>query len=269
MSKHIPKFAPVAPLPLLRSLFEEDPSLVGNYHLLLAHDVMKDAESERGYANFFEKVRDHFEGDLTIIMDNSLVELGNAVDMKVAIDAAFALSADCVVAPDVMGDGRATQKAFNDFVGSAAWQRCFEGNLAIMAVPQGPTLRDYVECLELYAEQPAITWIGIPRIATKHLGDRRDLCRMAMAINPQWSMHLLGFSDDIINDVLSVTCQDYTATGIDSAVPVRAGIAGIPFKASRGDYGPRGNYWDAVQHTQLTEDNIVEIRCLVGEWEDM
>ena len=264
-------FAPVAPLPLLESLWTEDVTAVGSYHLLLAHDVMKDSKSENDYRNFFGRVRKQYEGDMTIIMDNSLVELGSAVDMKMAIDAALALSADCVVAPDVMGDGKATIDAFDTFVTTAAWHRCKEAGLGIMAVPQGPDLQTYVRCLELYADYPEVTWVGIPRIAGRpdHLGGRRDLCAIAHAINPSWDMHLLGFSDNVIDDILSVRCGEYPARGIDSAVPVRAGIAGHTFRASRSDYGPRGNYWETTEHNQLTIDNIVEIRCLVGEWEDM
>lgn len=264
-------FAPVAPLPLLQSLWEAEQSAVGNYHLLLAHDVMKSSDSEREYARFFNEVRKVYEGDLTIIMDNSLVELGSAVDMKMAIDAALALSADCVVAPDVMGDGKATIEAFNTFTTTAAWQRCKDADLGIMAVPQGPDLQTYVRCLEVYADYPEVSWVGIPRIASRpdHLGGRRDLCAIAHAINPSWDMHLLGFSDDVIDDILSVRCSQYPARGIDSAVPVRAGIAGLKFRASRSNYGPRGSYWETTEHNQQTIDNIVDIRCLVGEWEDM
>src|SRR5690242_2299971 len=91
------KFAPVCPIKVLSQLTPENS---GDYHLLLAHDV---ADKAQEYKNWFGRHR-----NMTVIMDNSVIELGNAVDLKTIKKACDAVDITTIVLPDVLLDGRAT-----------------------------------------------------------------------------------------------------------------------------------------------------------------
>jgi len=257
------RFAPVAPLPLLQSLWNHDQNQHmhhGSYHLLLAHDIIASIHNRNEYRAHFEKVRDWFQ-DCTIIMDNSIVELGDAVDMWLVAAAAEVVHADVMVLPDVMGSGKRSLKLFNDTISKGLPR----GNYQYMAVPQGPTISDFATCLEEYSQHEYITWIGIPRIATQQLGSRRQLIQMATMIKPEWRLHLLGFSDNVVDDMLCAAAG--VCEGIDSAVPVRAGQRNIPFCLAESDYGKRGDYWESKKHTLQALKNIKYVRDLIGETE--
>lgn len=269
-TKNHVRYAPVAPLPLLKEMWsrdmkDEDTDFLpvhGGYHLLLAHDVLKDPVSQKQYYEHFERVRDHHQDNTLIIMDNSIVELGDAVPLKTVASAAVFATADVMVLPDVMGDGSGT---INKYLSLRSEMDQIHQNLEFMAVPQGPTMSDFAACLETFVMDPRITWIGIPRIATGQLGSRRWLIDLATAINPDWSLHLLGFSDNVIDDVLCAT-HSSKIEGIDSAVPVRAGQQGQPFRLSQSDYGKRGSYWDNPGPlNELTVANVRRVRKYIGE----
>src|ERR1700757_2132421 len=90
-------FAPVCPVHILYSL---QPATAGNYHLLLAHDV---AAKAKEYKAWFDA-----QFNMTVIMDNSVIELGNAVDLGIIRQACNAVKTTTIVLPDVLLDGKAT-----------------------------------------------------------------------------------------------------------------------------------------------------------------
>jgi hypothetical protein len=117
---------------------------------------------------------------------------------------------------------------------------------------------DIMETLVTFYMLPMVDFIGIPRVITKMLGSRLPTL-MAMQQSPAFigrhgrsfsGFHLLGFSDDILDDVCCARVP--WIQGIDSNVPVRAGKKGI--KVSLDDLdprngwsartGPRGNFWE-------------------------
>lgn len=265
MRKQPARFAPVGPLPLIRDIWNESHSITraqhGSYHLILAHDVLKDEASQKAYGEHFQAVRNFFKDDTLLIMDNSIVELGDAVDMHTVAIAGAIVGADVLVLPDVMGSGMHTVKKFHDVIGR--WIKSPSGNFDLMAVPQGPDIKDFALCLETFAQYEEVTWVGIPRIATQQIGSRQQLISLARAINPDWSIHLLGFSDNVVDDILCANLGH--VEGIDSAVPLRAGQMGIPFRLAQNDYGKRENYWESKRATDQCMMNIEYVRMLIGE----
>lgn len=258
------RFAPVGPLPLIRDIWNGDPGhhmQHGSYHLILAHDVIKDHASMEAYGLHFEQVRKFFKDETLLIMDNSIVELGNAVDMRIVAKAGAIVGADVLVLPDVMGDGHETIKKFLPIIKDL--QKDPIGNFDFMAVPQGPSLQDFAGCLEVFAEYEEVTWIGIPRIATQQIGSRQQLIALTRAIKPDWSIHLLGFSDNVVDDMLCA--NQMHVEGIDSAVPLRAGQKDMVFSLAQNDYGKRENYWDSQKATDQCMLNIEYVRMLIGE----
>lgn len=248
------RYAPVCPLPLLKDLFAKSAGYHGSYHLLLAHDVLA---NQGAYAEHFENMRDYFGRRFVVLMDNSIVELGNAVNMEQVEIAGAVVGADVLILPDVMGNGKETLAMFKSIVPT------LNGNFGYMAVPQGPTIGEFAACLEEYARWHSVSWVGIPRIATQQLGSRQKLIALAKLIKPDWHVHLLGFSDNVVDDMLCANLDGIM--GIDSAVPVRAGQKGLRFNLANSDYGKRGDYWEATEYTQTALDNIRYVRMLVGE----
>lgn len=244
------KFAPVCPVHVLSKL---DPSNSGDYHLLLAHDVAANASA---YKNWFGNKR-----NMTVIMDNSVIELGNAVDLKVIKKACDAVDVTSIVLPDVLLDGKATIESctkaletwpdeFRAYLGSGSGGSRPRG---FMYVPQGKTLQEFAASAQGMAHNTDINFWGIPRNIVAFHGSRANAIEIVAALNPHRRIHLLGFSDDICDDV--ICSKDRRVEGIDSAVPLRAGSLQRPI-AFDLDMPPRGDWWDTCSHNPLMDSNI-------------
>lgn len=243
------KFAPVCPINILRQL---EPANSGDYHLLLAHDV---AEKASDYKTWFGQHR-----NMTVIMDNSVIELGNAVDLKTIKKACDAVDVTTIVLPDVLLDGKATVESctkaletwpveFKPYLGAYSGENTSKRR-GFMYVPQGKTLAEWAWSAQQLASHPDINFWGIPRNMVAHFGTRRDAIELAYALNPHRRIHMLGFSDNIPDDVCCA--RDRRVEGIDSAVPLRV-TDQLTFLS---DPGKRGDWWETAQHTRQMDDNI-------------
>lgn len=243
-------FAPVCPSRILKQL---DPRNSGTYHLLLAHDVAKD----RGYKEFFDTLYAP-----TVIMDNSVIELGNAVDLNVIKEACHNVLPTTIVLPDVLLDAQATVDSCKAAL--TEWRSAFQDVLSkpiefssqgrgFMIVPQGETLEEWAWCAEQFKDDADINFWGIPRNLVGKIGTRKDAIEIAHALNPSRVIHLLGFSDDIIDDVLCA--RNRLVAGIDSAVPLRIASEGREMSMTLTT-GPRGDWWDFCQFNPRMDRNI-------------
>lgn len=243
------KFAPVCPIHILRQL---EPANSGDYHLLLAHDV---AVNQQEYKSWFGSHR-----NMTVIMDNSVIELGNAVDLKVIKKACDAVDVTTIVLPDVLLDGKATVESctnaletwpseFKMYLGAFSGENTSKRR-GFMYVPQGKTLAEWAWSAQQLASHPDINFWGIPRNMVGEFGTRRDAIELAYALNPHRRIHLLGFSDNIPDDV--VCARDRRVEGIDSAVPLRVKDQ-LTFQSNPGK---RGDWWDTAVYTRMMDDNI-------------
>lgn len=233
------KFAPVIPVSIAQGL--DRYGVLGTYHLLLAHYIVR-----------YPKEHDYLynRAGTEIILDNSVIELGNAVDMDTILRAAHTVRPATTVLPDVLLDTEATIEACSSAY--PIWVKAFQQaqlKPAFMIVPQGKTLEDWVRCAEHFADDnkfPFINFWGIPRNAVKYFGTRMSLPTIARALNPHRTIHLLGFSDNVLDDVC--TAQLSYVHGIDSAVPFRAINQGIPINL-HGDLNnmpPRGDWLETA-----------------------
>ncbi len=242
------KFAPVAPIQVVSKL---SPSACGDYHLLLAHDV---AEHDVEYRKFFGSIHQP-----TIIMDNSVIELGNAVDLKVIKKACHAVDSTTIVLPDVLLDGASTVESCKAAI--PLWMDSFSDlgfgvgkPRGFMIVPQGKTLAEFAWCAQQFAHDPGVNFWGVPRNLVKQIGTRKDAIDIVYQLNAHRRIHLLGFSDDVCDDV--ICASDRRVEGIDSAVPIRCGTLGIEFNFN-SDVPPRDpNWFDTAEHVPLMDDNI-------------
>lgn len=251
------KFAPVAPIQVLEGLWAAGPEAFGDYHLLLAHHTV---EHKARFKALFETIANSGH-TCTIIMDNSIVELGDAVGPQMVAEAVEAVDQGenlqvYPVLPDVMGDGNATREAISSAYDE--WNATIGGN-GFMAVAQGRNLHDYMHSvdeltnLELY---PEISIIGIPRVLTKLIGSRvRPALYAKATVKAEHQIHFLGFSDNITDDIDAA--KVIPSAGIDSAVPLRFREVFTEFAQP----GARPTDWfETAQIDKLMLNNLEEAR---------
>lgn len=238
------RFAPVVPTHIAREMqgSSKDEDFLGEYHLLLAHDVLEHPDA---YREVYGEVRKRYGQESFIILDNSIVELGESVSAETLYEAARIIKPDCVVAPDVMGDGVGTRKLSTKF--HREWrllQNKTEEKLPpLMGVAQGQSLHDCLESCELFYILDDVMYLSVPRIIQQTQGSRMPIIERLCWRDYFERVHLLGFSDDLLDDI---TCARMSIVeGIDSAVPIRAGAEGhlIDLADPEKDFGPRGDFW--------------------------
>lgn len=255
------KFAPVCPAHVYKQMVETgDPNVIGDYFLLLAHDVLANKED---YAELFAN-----GGPLsksTVILDNSVVELGDALTAELLFTAAEIVEADVLAIPDVLEDGVKTVERAKQFIKD--WYKIDGANevdIQFMFIPQGKDLLDWEKCLAeaVKADIPR-DWIGIPRNTVPRIvKTRRDLIALARKYSQTSQVHLLGFSEDQADDVF---CAKLTyVRGIDTAVIFR--IKEL-LKNPPQDPGPRGDWWENAELTDQNIRNILELRFQIGEFD--
>ena len=152
-------------------------------HMFLTHLV----EKYPFYAKFAKEVAGYK------ILDNSLIELGGAVDLQRVLSAAEQIGADEIILPDVFQDGPATIKAVNDALSdlidrypNRSWP------YKLMAVAQGKNEEEWVSCYKQLLNNPDIDIIGIPKVLAKaHPEGRPHFVNTYCALD-QKPHHLLG-----------------------------------------------------------------------------
>lgn len=241
------KFAPVAPTNILMELKER--KCLPDTHLLLAHDV---AAKPNEYRKIF--VEGNTSQRYNIIMDNSVIELGKAVDLPMIREACRVVGPTTVVLPDVLLDTSGTIESCLEALGT--WPQALPHE-KFLFVPQGKTFPDFVRCAEQFADHQDINYWGIPRNVVKYFGSRVDSVEVAHILNPKRTIHMLGFSDDVFDDMM--VARSRMVTSIDSAVPLRLASNGQKM-SMHIDAGPRGDWWDTAKYTPLMADNIKTVQ---------
>lgn len=272
-------FGPVAPIHILEDLQRLDSAgLFGWYHLFLAHHTVEHpARFRRLLEQQFSK---HPHGYLTVIMDNSLVELGGAVDDKMIREAVETITIynpesrhlprrrfiDVVpVLPDVMGNGPDTVEASAD--GYHRWMANGMPGDGYMLVTQGANWEEFTNLVNFFFVENRedfrnIRWVGIPRKLVQTIGTRARAVKYVQMVAPQAKIHLLGFSGEITDDMFCARMSG--VLGIDSAVPVRYGKVLTPM-TSEEEIGPRGTWWEDGQVSKVHCDNIRSVRSWLSK----
>ena len=127
------------------------------------------------------------------ILDNSLIELGGAVDLDRVIKAAEAIEADEIILPDVFCDGPATLKAVEDSI--ATLNKKYPNRswpFKLQAVVQGKDENEWVHCYIGLLKNPDVDVIGVPKVLAKmHPQGRPYFVNTYCALH-QKPHHLLG-----------------------------------------------------------------------------
>ena len=230
--KDKPNFAPVVPIEVARAMEAHKPGSIGNYHLLLAHDVLerptdyREVYGNKGY---------------TILMDNSLVELGYPLPLMDVLAACEIVGAQYAILPDVLGDYEGTvERTENALI---EWNNLpieGRGDVQLLPVVQGCSHREHINFLCRFAGRMDIAGFCVPRVIADRQGSRKHIIH---EITKFARVHMLGFSENLWDDVACARMPG--VIGIDSAVPVRLGLRGKLMSFDKPvETGLRGHYWD-------------------------
>lgn len=241
-------FAPTAPPQILAQLKKH--KVMGGYHLLLAHDV---CERATAYKQVFRNMK-----DLYIIMDNSTNELGAPASLDILRKATTIVPTTYLVLPDYISDHDKTIQASHE--AANIWHD--EGLGPFMAVPQGTTLNEYIDCTKQLMHLPGVQSLGIPKKAVDNIGSRNGLITWIRKVAPNMILHMLGFSNDLLDDI--ACCRRPEIVGIDSAVPIREGMNGIQMElGTHVGHSERGDFWDTKEEVN---DLALKNLAFVREW---
>lgn len=256
MSIH-PRFAPVVPLVLAD--YMQSRGTLGNYHLLLAHDVL---------ANPKEYRRIYADRGYTILMDNSLVELGYPLPLVEVLEACKIVGAQYAILPDKLNDMQATIDMTKEAI--FRWRTIpteQRGDVGLLPVLQGATHTEHMRMLSGFVMDNDVAGICVPRVIADTIGSRRWIINEAARF---YNIHLLGFSENFLDDIACARMPG--VVGIDSAVPIRAALRDlimsldVPINA-----GKRECYWDdpfglpsflghPEERVDVICDNVTQVR---------
>ena len=165
------KLASILPVKNIKHTFD------GDYAMLLAH--LKDYYPENTNKNCY------------VIMDNSLIEKENAIDIIELYKAAKQCGADEIIIPDVLQDSLGTLMSLLKSYELLKEYTCDHIDIKLMAVCQGKTLEEFINCYTFLETCSYISTIGIPKIAeTLHENGRPGL--EDLWVDSRKNIHLLG-----------------------------------------------------------------------------
>lgn len=135
-------------------------------HMALTHIALESDDYVKTYQRYKNK------GEY-IILDNSAFELeqqGRGLDPKPVLEAAKAIGADEVIATDVLCEGDETVKSTRNFISEF---RAFFGEEIrqgkpvpkIMAVPQGKSIEEWIDCYARLVVMDGVDVIGFSKIS--------------------------------------------------------------------------------------------------------
>lgn len=126
------------------------------------------------------------------IMDNSIIELGEAFTLEDLIKEARKCKVDEIILPDVFQDGKATLSLVKDSINYLK-DNDILGEFKLQAVCHGRTIEEFKKSFEELNKIKEIDVIGIPKVLTKTFGNRCELYDVFKNTNKE--IHLLGCWD--------------------------------------------------------------------------
>lgn len=152
-------------------------------HMFLTHLV----EKYKMYAKVAQDVSGYK------ILDNSVIELGNAVSIERIVKAAEKIQADEIILPDVFMNCTSTIESTKRAIDSLyeLYPRK-KWSFKLMAVAQGATISEWYKCYKTLLDMPEVDVIGIPKVlATMHPEGRPYFVNKYCDLNTK-PHHLLG-----------------------------------------------------------------------------
>lgn len=129
------------------------------YVMALAHLI--GAPGMERYTDFF--IRKGQEEQSFVIMDNGVIE-GDPRPIAELYDKALMIGASELILPDVFRDSKRTLDLVNNATTYLAGRQETLGEMGLMAVAQGETLDEWVECALALLDNPMVSCIGVPKV---------------------------------------------------------------------------------------------------------
>jgi hypothetical protein len=168
----------------------DDLAALGSIDMALAHLTLDNTR----YADFY---RQRAADGVTVILDNSAYELeertGKGLGVEPVLEAAERIGATVVICQDVPYDSAGTLTTTRRFLTEAAGT-----GYQFMAVPQGTTRAEWLDCYDILATMPGIDIIGlsklsVPRCFGGPVAESRLTCvETLLARGITSPLHLLG-----------------------------------------------------------------------------
>lgn len=248
-------YSPIAPVRLLQQLHSADK--LDPYLLLLAHDVRVNLA---GYQILIDQLNAKY-GNVTAILDNSVVELGVPVNPDEMLSIGTSINASHYALPDIMTNASETiqqaRRAIIQYINVGV------SHTQLMKIPQGSSVLDIHRCIEALADMsPGPMW-GVPRWFTYEFGSRIGFIEKILEEAPDAKIHLLGMYQNLQDDLFCATHP--SVTGIDSANPIVMGQQRLCMPTSTWVHYDRGDLWEQSMLLPETMINVDFMREKINE----
>lgn len=227
------------------SLIEEHQDFISDYMFALLHKAIEDKK-------YLNKVCEYRDAGGVVYLDNSCFELGESLSNEVLFDYFEIIKPEILILPDTLGNKENTVKRSTQFL------KQYPDTLHhAMAVIQGSSIEEMIECYIEHTKIDGLPWIGIPFVyswaektptiqATERI---RLLERLEPYIDDSINHHLLGTWQ--AREFAFYRDYDWIKS-LDTSNPVMAALDGTKY----GDFGilskPKSTF-DTTYHKKESE----------------
>ena len=234
----------------------------GDYMYVLLHKYLE----HEGYRDYVDSI----QGDTVVYLDNSAFELGESLDNKVLYDAFKRIKPSVVILPDVLGEKDITITRTQEFLNEYPDTHDYS-----MAVIQGNSPEEMIECYKVFDSDPRIKYIAIPFVYSwaekiPHVqANERQLLLAHMnthVINKDRKHHLLGtWWANEFNYY-----RDYEwVYSVDTSNPVMAALDGKRYTPGRGVVDKPYSKFDTVIDLQLEQIDVDMVKYNIKQFKEI
>jgi hypothetical protein len=223
------EFAPIAPLSLFSTVATITP-----YRMALPSMYRTD-QRNGGQYQYASRMRTAKAAGAYVILDNGVSEYKYPLKGRKLMEVVRAIQPSELVLPDYLGDPAATVLGAYD--GLNYFEHHMDPELLpnFMAVAQGQSLSEYVDCIRSLATTDGISCIGLSKYFTENthcprsvlLEEVHKLVEVGL-IPSEMKFHLLGISGEESVDIIADYAMSYIwLRGIDTCWPVLMAMKGL------------------------------------------
>lgn len=234
----------------------EQVALRGSQHLVLAQI------KHEQYANVYQQAWSR--GDY-LILDNGANE-GEPVGDFALMARAAELGAREIVIPDVLGDMTETLRRARQFWSNLQEMTYPVTSYGYMAVVQGKTLDELLDCAYVYTHMKRVTTLGIPRHLISTIGPKSIRVTVAKTIYARYGhrfqIHFLGTNAEWPDEVLYASREVPFVRSVDTSMPFNYTLAGRALEVNATPVNRPDDYftkWHVPDRT-LLDMNISTIQ---------
>ncbi|MAG60161.1 hypothetical protein CL619_00085 [archaeon] len=229
----------ILPLEFLYHYFED---FSPKTHMAMAHLLLEDEK----YCNWVKGLK---KTGVKIVLDNSAPYLGRSIDNDKFMRCIDLVNPDEIVLPDEINSFESTKTRTLNFLDSFETK-----DICTIAVPQGATLDEYIECYQLFSSNSQIDKIGISYtvdnlfvnegLPERFVTARHYLIHILVEkglINPNKDHHLLGFGNSATLEIRALREYEFI-TRADSNTAFKLAKHDLPICIDKGYEKPKSKF---------------------------